>query len=309
MASHHVVACMLSEAAMTRLQNRCAVTIRHLKAPISDEEMDKANAIVTTPYDRVDAAFLDRAPNLRIIAQFGVGTDNIDLEAAKERGIIVTHTPGVVVSATADLTLALMLMVTRRCKEAVKILDQGPEAMPLGFELSGKTLGIIGMGQIGAAVARRAQAFGMKIYYANRRQANPTIERETTAVRRTHTELFKRSDILSLHCDLNADSRHLVNTGSLEQMKRSAVLINTARAEVIDENALADALTSGRLWGAGLDVFSADLPRAIRHHPRVVLTPHSGTATTEARDAMSHMVADSIIACLGQDDRIPNRKA
>ena len=308
MASDQVITCMLSEDAMARLRGRYSVSVRHLKTFISDEDLREAHAIVTTPYDRVDAVFLDRASNLKIIAQFGVGTDNIDLEAAEARGIVVTHTPKVVVSATAELTLALMLMVTRRLKEAEGVLGRGPEAMPLGFELSGKTLGIIGMGQIGAAVARRAHAFGMKIYYANRRRANPTIERETTAMRRTQEELFEISDVLSLHCDLNADSRHLVHTASLERMKNSAILINTARAEVIDEVALAHALASGQLWGAGLDVFSSYLPEEIRRHPRVVLTPHSGTATTQTRDAMSNMVVDSIIACLTQDDRIPNRK-
>lgn len=308
MASYKVIACMLSEDVLEPLRDRYSVSVRHLKAFIPDEDLREAHAVVTTPYDQVDAVFLDRAPNLKIVAQFGVGTDNIDLEAAQARGIVVTHTPRVVVSATAELALTLMLMVTRRLKEAEGVLGRGPEAMPLGFELSGKTLGIIGMGQIGAAVARRAHAFGMNIYYANRRRANPTIERETTAVRRTQEELFEITDVLSLHCDLNADSRHLVNAASLERMKSSAVLINTARAEVVDEVALAHALTSGQLWGAGLDVFSLDLPEVIRRHPRVVLTPHSGTATTQTRDAMSNMVVDSITACLTQDDRIPNRK-
>ena len=308
MASYKVIACMLSEDEMERLQERYSVSVRHLRAFIPDEDLREAHAIVTTPYDRIDAVFLDRAPNLKIIAQFGVGTDNIDLLAAQARGIVVTHTPGVVVSATAEMALTLMLMVTRRFKEAEGILGRGPEAMPLGFELSGKTLGIIGMGQIGSAVARRAHAFGMKIYYANRRRANPTIERETTAARRTQEELFEISDVLSLHCDLNVDSRHLVHAASFERMKNSAVLINTARAEVVDEVALAHALTSGQIWGAGLDVFSSDLPEVIRCHPRVVLTPHSGTATTQTREAMSNLVVDSIAACLTQDDWIPNRK-
>ncbi|MYJ45433.1 MAG: D-glycerate dehydrogenase [Rhodothermaceae bacterium] len=308
MAPYKVIACMLSEDVMERLRGRYSVSVRHLRAFIPDEDLREAHAVVTTPYDRIDAVFLDRAPNLKIIAQFGVGTDNIDLEAAQARGVVVTHTPGVVVSATAEMALALMLMVSRRFKEAEGILGRGPEAMPLGFELSGKTLGIIGMGQIGAAVARRAHAFGMKIYYANRRRANPTIERETTAARRTQEELFEISDVLSLHCNLNADSRHLVHAASFERMKNSAVLINTARAEVVDEVALAHALTSGQIWGAGLDVFSSDLPEVIRCHPRVVLTPHSGTATTQTREAMSNLVVDSIAACITQDDRIPNRK-
>lgn len=310
MESHHkVITCMLSEDAMERFKGPFKVSERHLRDPIPDKNMREVNAIVTTPYDRVDARFLARAPNLKIIAQFGVGTDNIDLEAANERGVIVTHTPGVVVAGTAELTVALILMVTRRLKESQGILDQGPEAMPLGLELPGKTLGIIGMGQIGAAVARRAHAFGMKVYYANRRRANPTIERETTAQHRKHEELFKISDVLTLHCDLNTDSRHIVNAESLASMKDSAVIINTSRAEVIDEAALASALKSGKIWGAGLDVYSPDILESVRSHPRVVLTPHSGTATVETRRAMSNMVVDSITTCLmEEDDQIPNRK-
>ena len=308
MSSHQVSACVLSEDALARLQNQYTVSLRSLGASISDDLIREIHAIVTTPYDQVDSNFLDRAPNLKIIAQFGVGTDNIDLESAKAHGVVVTHTPNMVTSATAELTIALLLSVARRLKEAQEVLDQGPEAMPLGLELAGKTLGIIGMGQIGAAVARRAHAFGMRIVYSNRRRANPTIERETTASYCTQTELLAISDMLTLHCDLNSDSYHLMNTETLWRMKDSAVLINTSRAKVINESALEHALISGKLWGAGLDVFSPNLSKAIRRHPRVVLTPHSGTATVETRIAMSNMVVDSIKACLMEDDRIPYRK-
>lgn len=308
MSSHNVIACMLTEDALASLRSQYSVSLRPLREPIAEDKLSQAHAIVTTPYDRVNSEFLHRASKLKIIAQFGVGIDNIDLGVAKTHGVAVTHTPGVAASATAELTIALILSVTRRLKEADHILGQGPEAMPLGLDLVGKNLGIIGMGQIGAAVARRAHAFGMKIYYANRRRVNPTIERETTASRRSLQELFEISDVLALHCDLNSDSHHLINRQTLARMKDSAIIVNMARASVIDEGALAEALTSGKLWGAGLDVFSADLPGDIRHHPRVVLTPHSGTATIGTRVGMSNMVVDSITACLSEDDKIPYRR-
>ena len=308
MPVHNISACVLPEDALDRLRDQHAVSVRTLGEPVSDEEIRDMHAIVTTPYDRIDSRFFDRAPKLKIVAQFGTGTDNIDLQSAKAHEVVVTHTPNAVTSATAELTIALLLSVTRRFREAQEVLDQGPEAMPLGMELAGKTLGIIGMGQIGAAVARRAHAFGMKILYANRKRANPTIERETTASYRTQEELFAVSDILTLHCDLNEDSHHLINAKVLDRMKENAILINTARSAVVDETALEHALTSGKIWGAGLDVFSSYLPEAVRQHPRVVLTPHAGTATMETRMAMSNMVVDSINACLMKNDRIPHRK-
>ncbi len=308
MPVHNISACVLSEDALGRLRDQHAVSVRTLGEPVSDEEIRDIHAIVTTPYDRIDSKFFGRAPKLKIVAQFGTGTDNIDLQSAKAHGVVVTHTPNAVTSATAELTIALLLSVTRRFREAQEVLDQGPEAMPLGMELAGKTLGIIGMGQIGAAVARRAHAFGMKILYANRKRANPTIERETTASYCTQEELFAVSDILTLHCDLNEDSHHLINAKVLDRMKENVILINTARSAVVDEAALEHALTSGKIWGAGLDVFSSYLPEAVRQHPRVVLTPHAGTATMETRMAMSNMVVDSINACLTKDDRIPHRK-
>ena len=308
MVPKRVIACMLPKEALVRLRNRYRVTVRPLGAMIPNEKIREAVAIVTTPYDQVDNEFLRRAPKLKIIAQFGAGIDNIDLDFAKARGVVVTHTPNIVTSATADQTLALILSVTRRLKEAEQLLGQSPEAMPLGVGLAGKSLGIIGLGKIGAAVARRAHAFGMKIYYANRKRANPTIERESTASYCTHDELFPISDVLTIHCDLNVDSYHLINADVLQRMKNSAIIINTSRANVIDETALAHALASGKLWGAGLDVFSSDLPEIVRHHPRVILSPHSGTATVETRNAMSQMVVDSIMACLAKNDRIPHRK-
>ena len=310
MADNQLVsACLISSDALARLRERYTVVERALGVPISDDLLPEIQAMISTPYDRIDAAFFRRAPKLKLIAQFGTGTDNIDLATARANGVAVAHTHDVVTSATADMTLALMLSVARRLNDAASILDQGPEAMPLGLDLTGKIVGIIGMGQIGAAVARRALGFGMKIYYANRRRANPTVERETTASRCPLNELFEISDVITLHCDLNADSRHLIGTDALERMKDTAVLINTARAKVVDEIALEQALIQGKIWGAGLDVFSSNLPETIRHHPRVVLTPHAGTATRGTRIAMSNMVVDSIITCLSEYDKIPHLKA
>lgn len=304
-----VSVCLVSSDALVRLRERYTVVERASGVPIPDDLLPNLHAMISTPYDQIDSAFLQRTPRMKIIAQFGTGTDNIDLEAAKARGVTVTHTHDIVTSATADMTLALMLSVTRRLNDAARILDEGPAAMPLGFDLTGKILGIVGMGQIGAAVARRALGFGMKIRYANRSRANPTIERETTASRLSPRDLFIASDVITVHCDLNADSHHLINSDALDCMKDTAVLINTSRAAVVDEVALEHALTQNRLWGAGLDVFSSQLPDAVRHHPRVVLTPHAGTATQETRMAMSNMVVDSIIACLSGHAEIPHLKA
>ena len=303
----HVVVCMLPSDSMSLLQATCTVTERALEEPLVPDALDSAVAIVTTPYDSIDATFLARVPDLRIVAQFGVGTDNIDLAAAQSNGVAVTHTPGAVTESTADFTMALLLAVARRLPEAAQLLDEGPQAQPLGMELSGKTMGIIGLGRIGRAVARRAQGFGMRIVYCNRRQANPTVERETAAIRLPLAELLACSDVISLHCDLNTDSYQLINAGALLRMKPSAILINTARAQVVDEAALAEAISRGALAGAGLDVFARPVSTALQESPRIVMAPHAGTATVGARRKMGFMVAESILACVSSTAEIPHR--
>ena len=303
-----VVVTMLAQEAIKRLREGCRVDERAFGAHLSTAQLASADAIVTNPYDQVDDAVLARAPHLRIVAQFGVGTDNIDLDAAHKRSIVVSHTPGAVTDATADLTLALLLSVSRRLSEAQLALKIGPHAMPMGMQLRGKTIGIIGMGRIGRAVARRAIGFGMKVCFTTRSRRNPTIERETSGYHTDLSTVLANSDVVSLHCDLNPDSHHLIDEAALLTMKPGALLINTARAQVVDEAALQAVLASGHLGGAGLDVFRFPLATALRNHPRVVATPHAGTATMEARLAMSHMVVDSILAALDGASNVPYRK-
>ncbi|MDE2769761.1 MAG: D-glycerate dehydrogenase [Bacteroidota bacterium] len=303
-----VIACMLTEHDLARLREKCTVHVRPMGCPVVDGHIDTVVAVVTTPYDQITPEFLRRAQNLKLVAQFGAGTDNIDLEAAKAHGVIVTHTPGITAISTAELTMALILSLTRRLPEARHVLGERPDVMPLGMGLTGKKLGIVGLGRIGSAVARRAHAFGMKIFYHNRKQANPTIERETIATRCSLEELFTISDVVTLHCDLNPDSHKLVDAKVLSLMKSTAILINTARAGVVDEAALIRAIASGHIGGAGLDVFGPIVLDALRNHPRVVLTPHAGTATTETRAAMSNSVVESILSFLDEDATVTNRK-
>ena len=303
-----VIACMLTEDDLARLREKCTVHVRPMGCPVGDGHIENVLAVVTTPYDQITPEFLHRAQNLKLVAQFGAGTDNIDLEAAKAQGVMVTHTPGITAISTAELTMALILSLTRRLPEARHVLGERPDVMPLGIGLTGKKLGIVGLGHIGSAVARRAHAFGMKIFYHNRKPANPTIERETIATRCSLEELFTISDVVTLHCDLNPDSHQLVDAKVLSVMKSTAILINTARAGVVDEMALIRAITSGHIGGAGLDVFGPKVLDALRNHPRVVLTPHAGTATTETRVAMSNSVVESILSFFDEDATVTNRK-
>ena len=240
-----VIACMLTEDDLVRLREKCNVHVRPMGCPVGNDHIENVIAIVATPYDQITPEFLRRAQNLKLVAQFGAGTDNIDLEAAKARGVMVTHTPGITAISTAELTMALILSLTRRLPEARHVLGERPDVMPLGTGLTGKKLGIVGLGHIGSAVARRAHAFGMRIFYHNRNPANPTIERETIATRCSLEELFTISDVVTLHCDLNPDSHQLVDAKILSLMKSTTILINTARAGVVDEMALIRAIDFG----------------------------------------------------------------
>ncbi len=250
---------------------------------------------------RIDEALLERAPKLRVVANYAVGYDNIDLAATRRRGIVVTNTPGVLTAATADLTLALMLAAARRLPEGGAMLRQGrwhgwePEQLP-ALDLDGAQLGIVGLGRIGRAVAERARGFGMRIVYAGERAAPAEVEAALGARRLPLDELVASSDIVTLHVPLSASTRHLMNEARLMAMKPRAVLVNTARGPIVDEEALVRVLGRGRLLGVGLDVFE-DEPRV---HPglvaceRAVLMPHLGSSTTGARRAMAEMAAQSI---------------
>jgi glyoxylate reductase len=251
-----------------------------------------ADGLICLLRDRIDDAFLARAPRLRVVANYAVGLDNIDLTACVRRGVAVTNTPDVLTDATADLTFALILAVARRLSEAEALLRSGrwgsfePNLL-LGTQLSGRTLGIVGAGRIGGAVARRAAGFGMAVIYTSRRS-------DIAGARRVSLdELLDESDFVSLHCPLTPETRGLIGAAQLRRMKPTAFLINTARGPICDEEAVAAALAAGTIAGAGLDVFT-DEPRvspALLAAPNAVLLPHVGSATRDARSRMAELCA------------------
>jgi glyoxylate reductase len=265
-----------------------------------------ADAILTLLHDRVDEELLDAAgPQLRCVANVAVGYDNVDVEAAARRGIVVTNTPGVLDDATADLTLALILATTRRVVEGDRLIRAGRPwnwglSFMLGSGLRGKLLGIVGLGGIGRRVAARARAFGMEIAYHSRHPAPAEVVAELGAERLALEQLLARADVLSLHCPLTPETHHLIGAAELAAMKPSAVLVNAARGAVVDERALVEALAAGRIAAAGLDVYEHE-PRvepALLEFENVVLTPHLGSATVETRTAMAELAARNAISVL-----------
>ncbi len=260
-------------------------------------------AIVSMLHDRIDGELADAAgPGLRLVANVAVGYDNIDVPALAERGIAVTNTPGVLTDATADLTLALILALTRRLGEGERLIRaREPWSFHLGFllgsGLQGKTLGIVGLGQIGRAVARRAAAFGLRVVYTGRSRVDTDLEFLPLE------ELLRTSDIVSLHCPLTPETRHLIDADALRTMKRSAYLVNTTRGPVVHEAALAEALRTGVIAGAALDVFEREplVEPGLLERENVVLLPHLGSATVETRTAMAVLAAMNVVAVLGGD--------
>ncbi|WP_088181792.1 2-hydroxyacid dehydrogenase [Sphingobium sp. Z007] len=265
--------------------------------------MAQCDVLVPCISDQIDAALLAAAPErLQLIASFGSGVDHIDLSAARAKGIIVTNTPGVLTEDTADMTMALILSVPRRLAEGEKLVRTGewrgwsPSGM-LGHRIGGKKLGIIGMGRIGRAVARRARAFGLSIAYHNRHRLPFEVEQELEAEWHGDLDaLLRGSDIVSIHCPLNADSRGVIDARRIGLMPPHAYLINTSRAEITDEQALIAALDEGRIAGAGFDVYTHEPavdPRLLALS-NVVLLPHMGSATFEGRDATGARVIANI---------------
>jgi glyoxylate reductase len=260
--------------------------------------------------DRMDAAALEAGargtPALRLVANMAVGHNNIDLETARRLGILVTNTPGVLTESTADFTWALILAVTRRIPEADRFTRAGrftgwQPLLLLGMELAGKTLGIVGMGRIGQAVARRAVGFGLLVLYASHQRLPPEEERQLHATFAPLEEVLRRSDILSLHIPATPETYHLLNAKTLALMKPGGYLVNTARGSVVDEAALVAALESGHLQGAALDVFEHEpaIHHALLQMEQVVLAPHIASATSETRALMATTAAQNILAHLG----------
>ncbi len=302
-----VVTRRLPEAIETRLSELFDVTLRDADTPMTREDMTAAvkaaDVLVPTITDTIDAGLLGQAgPNLKLIASYGAGFDHVDVATARQRGILVSNTPGVVTEDTADMAMALILAVTRRIPEGLHAMQGGqwdgwaPTAY-LGGRLSGRRLGILGMGRIGQAVARRAAAFGMQIHYNNRKRLRPEVEEDLAATYwESLDQMMSRVDILSVNCPHTPSTFHLVNARRLKLMKPSAVIVNTSRGEVIDENALTRGLRAGEIAGAGLDVYEngVDVNPRLRELPNVVLLPHMGSATEEGRIEMGEKVIINI---------------
>jgi glyoxylate reductase len=247
---------------------------------------------------------MNQCNKLKVIANYAVGYNNIDYEYAKEKGIFVTNTPGVLTDATADLAMALLLAVARRIPEGDVVSKNGEfgswtPTWFLGLDLSNKTIGIIGMGRIGQNFAKKAKAFNMKIIY-NSRTPKKDFEKETNAVWVTKEELLKESDFISIHVSLTEETKHMISTKELNIMKKNAVLINTSRGPVVDEDALADALIENKIYGAGLDVYENEpsINKKLIGLDNVVLTPHIGSSTFETRIRMSEIAANNIFQVL-----------
>ena len=265
-----------------------------------------ADALVTLLTERVDAELLDAAgPQLRVVANVAVGYNNIDMPACRARSVVATNTPGVLTEATADIAMALILMTTRRLGEGERIIRsrtkwQWGMSFLLGSSIQDRTLGIIGMGQIGRALARRASAFGLNIVYSNRRPVGDDVSSGLGARFVTLDELLAESDIVSVNCPYSPETHHLIDATRLAQMKPTATLINTARGPIVDEAALVAALEAGTIIGAGLDVFEQEpaVHEGLLDREDVVLIPHLGSATVETRTAMAVLAAQNVIGVL-----------
>jgi glyoxylate reductase len=264
-----------------------------------------ADAIVTTLSDRIDADLLDAAPRLKVVANYAVGFDNVDVAEARRRGVEVTTTPDVLSEATADLAWALLLAAARRLGEGERLVRAGEWKGPaptqlLGQPVGGRTLGIVGMGAIGRAVARRARGFSLPVVYFNRNRVPVEVEQELGARFVALDELLSTADYVSLHAPLNDQSRHLIDAAALARMKPTAVLVNTARGALVDEVELVRALRERTIAAAGLDVYEREplLADGLAQLDNVVLSPHVGSATTDTRGAMVRLCIDNVVAVL-----------
>ena len=302
-----IVTRKLPDAIETRMMELFDVRLNLGDEPMTQAQLVEAakaaDVLVPTVTDRIDSGVLSQAgPKLKLIASFGTGVDHIDLKTARQRGITVTNTPGVLTEDTADMTMALILAVPRRLAEGERLMRSGnwkgwgPTTM-LGHRIWGKRLGIVGMGRIGSAVARRARGFGLAVHYHNRRRVHPDIEAELEATYwESLDQMLARMDIVSINCPHTPATYHLLSARRLQLLQRHVYIVNTSRGEVIDENALTRMLERGEIAGAGLDVFEhepAVNPKLLRLD-NVVLLPHMGSATIEGRIDMGEKVIINI---------------
>jgi glyoxylate reductase len=268
------------------------------------EKIKSCEALISLLTEKIDREIIDQMPKCKIIANYAVGYNNIDIDYAKKKNILVTNTPDVLTESTADLTMALVLACARRLSEGEKLLRSGkfkgwkPKLL-LGMELKEKTFGILGAGRIGSAVARRAKSFGTNIIYVDSNR-NLKLEEDTVARKVSLNYLLKNSDILSVHLPLNSQTHHFLNHNRLNQLKRNSILINTTRGEIIDEKALIRLLESNRIMAVGLDVFENEphINSELLKFTNVLVLPHLGSATKEARDGMAELAVRNVINVL-----------
>jgi glyoxylate reductase len=301
-----LVTARLPENTLKELKALHDVTVNPADHPMPRPELLKQvgdkDGLLCTISDRVDEELLDSASGLKIIANYGVGFDHINVMAATARGILVSNTPGVLTDATAEVAFALILAIARRVVEGDRITRSGkfPKWSPLGFlgtEVSGKTLGIIGLGQIGKATAKRALGFDMKVLYNKRNRLSEAEEKELGVTYADMNTLLAESDFVSLHVNLSAETHHLISKSQLEMMKPGAFLINVSRGPVVDEQALVTALKSGNIAGAGLDVYENEpaVNPGLCELDNVVLLPHLGSATLETRTRMAELAVENLL--------------
>jgi len=305
----------LPQEAIDRIAAQCEVTVNPEDVRLSPAQLAAASRDIeglVVCGAQVTAEVIEQAPHLRVVCTVGVGYDNIDVEACTRRRILVTHTPGVVTEATADLSFGLLMTVARRLVEADRYVREGQWrhwtwGCMWGVDLVGKTLGICGFGRIGQAVARRARGFSMRILYYSKDRPTPEREQELGAQFVDRETLLREADFLSLHVPLAPDTHHLIGSAEFALMKPTAFLINTSRGKVVEEAALVEALQSKRISGAALDVFEFEpqIHPALLAMPNVVVTPHMGTATRETRLAMAMKTAENLLAALA-GQRPPN---
>lgn len=308
--SRVVVTGRVPQPAIDSLAAEHDVDLHDDQEPISRERLlDKvagADALVTLLTESVDEELLEAAgPQLKVVANVAVGYNNIDVDVCRERGVLVTNTPDVLTDATADTAFGLLLMVSRRLGEGERVIrSRTPWKWGmfylLGQGLQGKTIGIVGLGAIGAAMARRARAFGMDVVYHSRRPCAPELAQELGATQLELAELLRTADVVSLHCPYSESTHHLIGADQLALMKDTAYLINSARGPIVDEEALVQDLRGGTIAGAGLDVFEhePEVHEGLLDLENVALAPHLGSATVETRTAMAQLAADNVLAVL-----------